>query len=50
MISLNPTTDCELDLGLLNSFFKVALVSTNDAKELSIQYFMYHVSRDPAEW
>lgn len=34
MTSLNPTTDCESDLGLLNSLFKVALVSANDAKGL----------------
>ena len=36
MISLNPTTDCESDLGLLNYLFKVALVSANDAKGLSV--------------
>lgn len=44
MISLNPITDCELDLGLLNSLFKSALVSFNVARGLSEQYSMYQVS------
>lgn len=44
MISLNPTTDCVSDLGLLNSLFKAALVWASDARGLLEQYLMYQVS------
>ena len=44
VISLNPTTNYESDLGLLNSLFKSTLVCASDARRLSKQNLIYHVS------
>lgn len=44
MISLNQITNCESDLGLLNSLLKSILISASDARGLSVKYLMYQVS------
>lgn len=44
MISLNPITDCESYLKLLNSLFKVALVFASDVRGLLEKYFIYQVN------
>ena len=44
MINLNLITDCESELDLLNSLFKVSLVSASTTRGLSEQYLIYQVS------
>lgn len=44
VISLNPNTDCESDLGLLNYLLKETLVSTSVSTGWLEQYLIYHVS------
>ena len=43
-ISLNPTIDYASDLGLLNSLFNVAWMSTTPSFGLSLEYLIYQVS------
>lgn len=44
MISLNPTIDRALDLGLLNSLFSAFWISANINVGLLMENLMYHVS------